>query len=135
MFISNNIPIYIYRYLIKAYNSLIPSVYGEYLNNSNQIVENFVRYVFYLTEKNELFAKEIHYYKNVKSLYHHYAMEVDVDSWKFTPSPYNGHYLAHYRKNVAEIVRSNWSGSIRKLNIDFQYLFFLLKKFTKFCNE
>jgi hypothetical protein len=28
----------------------------------------------------------------------------------------------------------NFSGSIRKLNIDFEYVFFLLQKYTNFCD-
>ena len=77
-------------------------------------------------------GKAIHYYKNVKSLFVHFAQDYNQDSWSFSPSAYNGHFLTHYRK-IPKEKRKNFTGTIRKLNIDFEYLFFLLKNFTKFC--
>ena len=78
-------------------------------------------------------GKCIHYYKNVKSLFVHYAAEAASDTWSFSPSIYDFHFLSHFRADISEIFSRNHKGTIRKLNIDFEYIFFLLQKFTNFC--
>ena len=79
-------------------------------------------------------GKSIHYYKNVKSLFVHYAQEVSKKHWSFEPSASNGHFLSHYRDDVSDMYNKNFKGSIRQLSIDFEYLTLLLKNFTNFCN-
>ena len=121
------------KYLYKAYNSFFPCVYKKYLNNINQIDSSLVRYLYYITEFNERWPKEIHYYKNVKSIWNHWVIETDKNAWSFTPSPENGHFLPHYRADIAAIYKKNYNATIRKLNVDFEYSFYLLKKYTNFC--
>jgi hypothetical protein len=122
------------KYLYKAYDSFIPCAYEGYLKQIDDkiIDKSLVRNIYYLTEANERMGKSIHYYKNVKSLFVHYAEEKSEDHWSFQPSVYHGHFMTHYRKTPKQ-KRQNFTGSIKKLNIDFEYVFFLLKNFTSFC--
>ena len=120
------------KYLYGAYNSFISCAYEGYLRKiDNEIVDqSHLRYL-YINEKQERMGKEIHYYKNVKSVFNHYAKEKVSGSWSFEAPALNGHLLRHYRSLSKK--RLSMSTSIKNLNIDFEYTFFLLKKFTKFC--
>ena len=122
------------KYLYKSYNSLIPCAQEGFLKliDTKKFDNSLVRYFYYLTEPNERMGKTIHYYKNVKSLFVHYAEESSEDHWLLSPSQFHGHFISHYRMFPKQ-KRQNFTGSIRKLNIDFEYIFFLLKKFTNFC--
>ena len=122
------------KYLSKTYKNLIPKLYNEYLTNITKFDRTLVRYFYYITEINERMGKGIHYYKNVKSLFIHYAQEVESGTWSLTPSALNGHFLAHFRNDVSDMYNKNFVSSIRKLNLDLEYVFFLLKKLTNFCN-
>ena len=121
------------KYLYKSYNSLIPCVYRNYLKNVTKLDDSFVRYLYYLTEGNERMGKAIHYYKNVKSVFVHYAEDAVAGHWSFDAPKYLGHFLPHFRKDAAKVYGSNFEGSVRKLNIDLEYVFFLLKNYTTFC--
>ena len=122
------------KYLYKAYKSFITCAYEGFLKkiNSETIDKSLVRHFYYLTESNERMGKTIHYYKNVKSLFVHYAEEKSEDHWSFEPPAYHGHFMSHYRMAPKQ-KRQNFTGSIKKLNIDFEYVFFLLKNYTTFC--
>ena len=78
-------------------------------------------------------GKAINYYKNVKSLFIHYAIDAVKDHWSFHASEGDGNFLSHFRVNVNTFFKANFSGSIRKVNIDYEYVFFLLKNHTMFC--
>jgi hypothetical protein len=120
------------EYLYKSYNSFTKCLYEKYLQKIDKIDTNFIRYLYFLTEPSERMGKAIHYYKNVKSLFHHFAQETVEKSWRFTPSYTDGHFMHHYRL-APKRKHKNIIGSILKLNIDFEYGLFLLKNFTKFC--
>ena len=122
------------KYLYKAYNTIISCVYEKYLNKSMNLDTTLMRYLFYITESKERAQKEIHYYKNIKSVFVHFAEEKSKDSWDVIPSSvYTSHILSHFR---SKIVYSdfNATGSVQKLNVDFEYTFFSLQQFSKFCN-
>ena len=121
------------KYLYKSYHNLIPCIYKDYLRNIEGLDKNFIRYLYYVTEGNERMAKAIHYYKNVKSLFVHYAADSTQNNWSFSPDSLKGNYLSHFRDDITEIYSRNFSGSIRKLNIDYEFLFLLLKNYTSFC--
>ena len=121
------------KYLYKSYNSLIPCAYRSYLKNISSLEGNLVRYLYYLTEGNERIGKSIHYYKNIKSLFVHYAQDYAADQWTFDAPEIEGYMLSHYRIDASEIYSRSFEGSIRKLNIDLEYLFNLLKNYTSFC--
>ena len=122
------------RYLYKAYNSFIPCAYEGYLRKiDNKTVDtSLVRYLYYLTEGFGRMGKAIHYYKNVKSLFIHYAEELVEDNWSFHAPSLHGNFLPHYRISSKE--KKNFTIPINKLKLDFEYAFFLLKNYTKFCS-
>jgi hypothetical protein len=122
------------KYLHKAYNTFMSCVNELYLNNSINLDGNLKNYLYYVTESTERAQKEIHYYKNIKSVFHHFSEEKSKDTWNVLPSIYNGHFLAHFRSKLV-YGDLNVTGSIQKLNVDFEYMFYSLKHFTLFCNS
>jgi hypothetical protein len=104
------------------------------LINISGLKNNAVRHLYYITEGNEAMGKAIHFYKNVKSVFIHYAEDTVPDNWGFHASESDGYLLSHFRDDVNRFFKANFSGSIRKVNIDFEYVSFLLRNFTSFCN-
>ncbi len=104
------------------------------MKNISSLTNNAVRHLYYITEGNEAMGKNIHYYKNVKSLFIHYAKDTALGSWGFHASVSDGNFLSHFRVDVNKFFKANFSGSIRKVNIDFEYVSFLLKNHTTFCS-
>ena len=121
------------KYLFKSYNSLVPCVYRSFLKNLTSVNQNLIRYLYYITEGNERMGKAIYYYKNVKSLFVHYAEDVVKDHWSFHAPEFDGNILSHFREDISQIYSLSHKGTIRKLNIDYEYIFFLLKSYTLFC--
>ena len=120
------------EYLVNAYQSLIPC--AKALEGVNNFDKSLIRYFYFITDEYERMGKAIHYYKNVNSIWVHQAIDVDNNSWTLYPSSMDGHFLPHYRENIIKYFE-NHTGSIRKLNIDFEYVFYLLKYHTSFCDE
>jgi hypothetical protein len=126
------------KYLYNSYFNLIACSYNKYLNNSvyhdKYLDINLARFLYFVTEyemKNKNF-KKIYYYKNVYSIFTHWAMDFEKDSWTFIPSPIDGHLIHHFRKTW-KYKHDLTTDSIKILNIDYEYLFFLLKHFSNFC--
>ena len=73
--------------------------------------------LYYVTESWDRDRTEIHYTKNIKSVFHHYAMESSKDLWNIKPSTNSGHILAHFRSEIS-YDDINITGSISKLNVN-----------------
>ena len=119
------------NYLLKSYKMLIPCIYGEYLKTLENIDSNKIRALFYFTSGERL-PKSIHHSKNTKSVNIHAVEILAEGSWLVHPSDANGHFTTHFRNEIEQFKR-NFSGPIRQLNIDYEYLFFALKKYSSFC--
>jgi hypothetical protein len=126
------------KHLYNSYFNLIPCSYNKYFNysiNKDKILDdNLVRLVYFVTPHDMIQKnyKKIHYYKNVYSIFTHWATDYENDSWTFIPSSMDGHLIHHFRKSWK--FRPDISiDSIRLFNIDYEYLFFLLKHFSDFC--
>ena len=127
------------KHVYKSYESLESCDSKRYLNdltrNNTVIDHNLVRFLYFVTEygftKHKNF-KKIHYSKNVNTLFTHWAVDYEADTWTFIPSPENGHILHHFREQFKES-HENFTDSIRLLNIDYEYLIFVLKKYSNFC--
>lgn len=120
------------EYLYATYQRFIQCTYKKYFRKIRGLDENFIRYLYYVTEARERAGKAIHYYKNVKSVFTHYARDFFKNSRLIAAPIAHGHTLRHYRiKHKA--MRAIRTGTIRKVNFDFEYIFFLLKNFTNFC--
>jgi hypothetical protein len=122
------------KYLYNAYISLIPTINEKFLRNIDSFDESFIRYFYYATEYREREKKLVFYYKNVNSFYIHYAASTAKTSWTIFRSTFSGHTSQHFRKDFSFALEKNVTSSIRKLGIDFEYIFFLLKNHTNFCN-
>ena len=61
----------------------------------------------------------------------HTAKDIDKNCWRISPSGLNGHFAPHYRHETYNYNRY-FRNSIKKLNIDFEYLFFILKNYANF---
>ena len=120
------------RYLYKAYNSFIPCIYNRYIKNIDKLDKSLLRHLYFITEPHERFGKVFFYYKNVLSIYHHNAEYNKTINWWIKAKIMNGHYVAHFR-DTFKIASKNYTGSIRKLGIDFEHVFYLLKNYTNFC--
>lgn len=120
------------KYLSMSYTKIIDCINSEYLQHINNIDKSLLRYTYYITEGSERMGKSIHYYKNVKSIWIHGLKSAADNLWNFSPLPYNVHFLSHYRGNP-KFGKNKFFGTILKLNIDFEYLLFMLKNFTNFC--
>ena len=124
------------RYLYKSYNNYVSTISDYFLKNITNIDENLIRYFYYMENDKEN-TKEIHYYKNVKSVYHHHSEEVEKGSWMFIVNNSKGEFFAHYRESVSHFYEEDIKHqiSITRLKIDFEYILFLLKKYSNFCEK
>jgi hypothetical protein len=119
----------------KLYVALIPTINEKFLRNITSFEKSFIRYFYYATEFHEREQKSVFYYKNVNSVYLHYASSTAKTSWTIYPSPFSGHTSPHFRMDFSYTLKRNATSSIKKLGVDFEYIFFLLKNHTNFCNS
>ena len=121
------------KYFYESYQNLIPCIYKAYLQNIPGVDKNAIRYLSFLDDEGYVsFRKGFHYYKNVNTIWLHYAIDVEENTWGFGASIYD-HYFSHFRSSVTYLLNRNVFGSIRKLNIDYEYVSFLLQNYTSFC--
>ncbi len=123
------------QYLYDSYSKFISCIYENYLNKTAQIDKSLVRYLYFTTEKNQRQPKVIHFYKNVNTIATHRPTNFLNGTWKIEAEFKNGYFFSHFRNDLADVYTANAKGSIRKLNIDFEYVFFLLQKYTNFCEN
>ena len=121
------------RYLFKAYSSLLTCNLNNTFKHENKNLDVILqRFLYFLTEPEQRWPKCIHYGRNVEAVFLHYATHLAPDSWELKANALDGHMLPHFRKDM------NWfdnkiNSSISKLNIDFEYLFFIIQNFSGFC--
>ena len=121
------------KYISNAYNSIAKCLFENKLIKMNTTIDKtFQRYFYFITEPNQRWPKSIHYSKNSRALFIHFPTDTAPGSWELKPNFYDGHILPHYREDM-NWFDGNFEGSIQKLNIDFEYLFFMIKKFTSQC--
>jgi hypothetical protein len=117
--------------LVKSYKRLVPCIYRDYLKDIEIIDTDKVRAIYFLYGIGTRTPKSFFYSKNVRSLGIHIVTDIVNGSWIMKPDAKNGHYCSHYRAQSTKMVKAKHS--IRILNIDFEYLAFILKRYTKFC--
>ena len=76
--------------------------------------------------------KSIHYSKNVYTLFTHDARTFHNQSIILYPPFNQSHINSHYRADL-EVFLRNGRASIKDLCFDFEYTYFLLKHYSKFC--
>ncbi len=121
------------KFLYKTYKHFFSCLENQYLRSINSSFDSsFVRYLFYHQNEQDYKPKKVHYYKNVYSVFTHWAVDFENDTWELMPSPYGGHLVHHYRDKL-EIKNINFTEPIRNIGFDFEYTFLMLKNFTNFC--
>jgi hypothetical protein len=89
------------KFLYNTYTRFLSFVDDQYLSNiSKSFNSSFVRYLFYHQKENDYKPKKVHYYKNVYSVFTHWAVDFENDIWELMPSPYSGHLVHHYRDKL-----------------------------------
>ena len=121
------------QYLYNSYKTFISCVYNRYLNKSTKMNSNLVRYFYFNAEPDERPTKAIHYYKNTNTIFIHRPIDFVKPIWRIQAPYKTGHFLSHFRTDIGWLYNTKMTGSIRKLNLDFEYVIFLLKNFTSYC--
>jgi hypothetical protein len=118
--------------LINLHDTL-SCLYKDSIDNITTINHDLKRFLYYVTELDERFPKSIHYTNNVQAVFTHFPLVATPDSVEFVPNYINGHVLSHYRKEMPDSYEKVFKGTIRKLNVDFEYSLYLLKNYTNLC--
>ena len=116
------------KYLYKSYKSFIPCIYNENLKHIKSLDISLLRHLYFLTEDLERLGKTFVYYKNIVALTPHGA-EFDKTKW-WIIVPKDKGYLSHFRDTLKI---KNFTGPIIKLSFDSEYVFYLLKKYSNYC--
>ena len=103
----------------------------NYFNNLNCLnlnakVNNFDRIFYYITDIKDRWPKSIHYTDNVKAVFSHYSLDKFMSPKKnleYLVDEKHG-FLSHFRHN--SINEDKIVGSIMDLNIDFDYVKYLM---------
>ena len=113
------------KYLYNLYQNLIPCVHNNYLKNINGLTNNAIRHSYYITEGNERIRKAIHYYKNVKSSFHHFNIDTVQDHWDLHAPDSDGNVVSHFRVDSHLLFSKNFldqlENSILIMNMYFLY--------------
>ena len=91
------------KFLYKTYTKFYLCVYDHYLSKINTFNKNFVRFMFYHQNEIDYKSKKVHYYKNVHSVFTHWAVDFENDTWSISTSPDSGHLIHHFRKTWKNI--------------------------------
>jgi hypothetical protein len=122
------------EYLYNNYKTFISCIYNRYLIKSSKINSNLARYLYYTVKPEEGPSKVIYYYKHVNTIFIHRPIDFSESAWNVRV-PYQSAHISHFRYNLTRLFRWNSTGSIRKLKIDFEYVFFLLQNYTNACDN
>ena len=117
--------------LIQAYNNLTKCPHTQLLLNTDSLDAMLIRYLYFVTDynvKSQKNYKKVDYYKNVNSIFTHWAVDYNNDTWSFIPSPYDRHSIHHFRFKTREI-KTNVTTTIRLLKIDSDYFFKTIANF------
>ena len=119
--------------LNKAYNFL-NYYFKKHLKARQSIDKMFLRFLYFIPNYDQRCPKSIHYTKNVKSIFTHDALSFTAGSIILNPDYNNGHFNSHYRSDISDFYKKNIQVPIRRLGIDFEFGFFLIKNSTDYCS-
>ena len=120
------------NYLIYSYKQFVPCIYKDHLKDINAIDIDKIRAIYYFYPTQHGPKKTIFFSKNIKTLGIHKVEKTFQDTWIMNPPAINGHFCSHYRIEQKDY-KIKVVEPIRNLNIDFEYLTFILKRYTNFC--
>jgi hypothetical protein len=110
------------------------SFYDKFLQKIQNYNQNFIRYLYFVSGNERRLPKSIHYTKNVYSIFTHDALHYESSSIILNASIDNGHLNNHFRDELNIFFYKYQNFSIKTINYDFEYLFYLLKTHTNYCN-
>jgi hypothetical protein len=93
----------------------------------------FRRYIYHVNKKTQNYGQVIHYTKNVQMLFSSWAYMVTPNTRRIVANHTVSELLSHFEDNVDDLYRTPVEMSIRDLNIDVEYMAFLLKTYGKLC--
>jgi hypothetical protein len=120
------------RYLYNSFNS----VNLCFSKNNFSLNSNLQRFIYFSTDPIQRKPKCIYRGTQVHSVYIHYPMEVEKDTWNFKPSIKDGHMHSHFRMDISRFYGNEYkiyNVSITNLRIDFEYFYFIKQKFSGSC--
>ena len=120
------------NYLLKSYKDFVSCIYRDHLKSIERIDTDKIRAYYFSYKWGSIYPKSILYAKNVKTFGIHKVIEKVKNSWILKPSAKNGHFCSHYRLQT-EAIHQTFLEPIKNLNIDFEYLTYILKTYTNFC--
>ena len=120
------------RYLMKAYDTF-KCFHQRHLSNIKSLDTLFVRFLFFFTEFQQRCEKSIHYSKNVMTVQVHYPDKIRNGAFNLKLDPLNGHFQSHFRYKNTNFFKKNFTNSIRNVNFDFEYFYFMLSNHTNVC--
>jgi hypothetical protein len=116
------------------YLLIVSCIYRNYTKEIRLIDIDKIRAFYFSYDWGLKYPKSIFYYQNIRAVGIHKATKIKNDSWILKPSANKGHFCTHYRLKQEKFYRSSKPiEPIRNLNIDFEYLTFILKDYTNFC--
>ena len=121
------------KYLNRGYKELALCALRNFIENKTfEINKSMLRFLFFTTEGQHRLGKSVHFSKNVKTIFLHDVEESENQTWQLVIPANSGHYVSHFRETL-NFFTGNFNSSIRNLNIDFEYLFNIIKKHTNYC--
>jgi hypothetical protein len=61
------------------------------------------------------------------------TLQIRNGTFNLDLDPLNGHFQNHFRFKNENFFKKNFTNSIRNLNFDFEYSYFMLSNHTNFC--
>jgi hypothetical protein len=107
-------------------------LYPKLLNNLN-IPHDFKRYVFHINADHQRNGKSIHYTKNVACVGMHGPFHASEKTVVIDGNRSAGEFLSHFRDSFWKTYMVKSTTSIRSINVDLEYLSFLLQTLTDQC--
>jgi len=96
------------------------------------------RFIYLILETKENIQRPykcVHNTQNVITIYTHGPVNYFSRNTHYLIANINsGHFLSHFRFDTTEHIERNINSSIGKLKVDFEYMSFLIKNLSNFCN-
>jgi hypothetical protein len=137
VFVVESLDVQHLKYLVK-YFDMFPCFTQHIANITTGLDLKFRRYLYHTTHLDQRVFKSIHNTQNVAVLFCHYAWR-NTDGklllWRnsIRGDISNGEFLSHFREEYSDIFNLVREVSIQNLNVDFEYVSYMLKTHTHVC--
>ncbi len=136
---TNNGPIFVIKEndvdhlkkIIQLYDS-IPCLKPA-ISDFAHLSKNYRRFLYHITKKTQNYGQVIHFSQNVQMLYSNWAYITTPDTKRIYANHTQGQLISSFTDNLDELYRNSIEMSIRDLNIDVEYVSYLIKTYANFC--